>query len=201
MSLSADRHHIVHDAATLLADLGHTIVELDVDYGLVSLWNSTVRLLKGAYDDTESLPDQAHLEPRTRAVARLGRLLPSRTLERALESEVHIATAINHVFDNADVVLTPLSASAAPRLDDCPNHGALRSLRESNTSAWLVPWNVIGQPALTVPTGTDREGLPTAVHLAGRSNDEATLIGLAAQFETARPFPQWHAGLLRAPAH
>jgi amidase len=191
VSLSADGHRIVRDAVTLLADLGHTIVEVDIDYGPASLWNSTVRLLRGAHDDTESLRDRTHLEPRTRAVARLGRLLPARTLERALEREHHIATTINRVFDDADVVLTPLCESPAPRLDDCPNRGALRSLRKANTSAWLVPWNAVGQPALTVPTGTDADGLPTAIHLAGRPNDEATLLGLASQIETARPFPRW----------
>jgi amidase len=67
----------------------------------------------------------------------------------------------------------------------------VRSLWKANTSAWLVPWNVIGQPALTVPTGIDGDHLPTAIHLAGRPNDEATLLALAAQIETARPFPLW----------
>lgn len=187
VSLSAARRRTIQEAADLLAELGHTIVEVDIDYGLASLWNSTVRLLKGAHDDAASLPDQSHLEARTRALARLGRLLPARSLTRALEREQHIATSINQVFHVADVVLTPLCASPAPRLDECPTQGAVRSLRKANTSAWLVPWNVIGQPALTVPTGIDGDNLPTAIHLAGRPNDEATLLALAAQIQTARP--------------
>ena len=191
VSLSAERRRIVQDAATLLDDLGHTIVELDIDYSLAALWTSTIRLLKGAHDDIASLPDRDHLERRTRTVARLGRLAPARTLSRALEREHHIANSINQVFGSADVVLTPLCESPAPRLDQCPTHGALRSLRKCNTSAWLVPWNVIGQPALTVPTGIDGDNLPTAIHLAGRPNDEVTVIALAAQIEAARPFPRW----------
>jgi amidase len=95
------------------------------------------------------------------------------------------------VFDAADVVLTPLCASPAPRIDDCPSRGALRSLRASNTSAWLVPWNVTGQPAISVPIGLTDDGLPAAVQLVGRHDDEATLLGLAAQLEAARPFPRW----------
>jgi amidase len=191
VTLSAERRRVVEDAATLLGDLGHTIVRLDIDYGLASLWNSTVRLLAGAQDDTESLSDRDHLEPRTRAVARLGRLLPTRLVERAIERERVIATAINQAFDDVDVVLTPLCASPAPRLDECPSHGGLRSLGRCNTSAWLVPWNVIGQPALTVPMGFDGDDLPTAIQLAGRPDDEATLIALAAQIEAVRPVPRW----------
>lgn len=52
------------------------------------------------------------------------------------------------------------------------------------------PWNLIGQPAATVPTGFDKTGLPLSVHLAGRPNDELTLLSVAAQIETARPWSQ-----------
>jgi len=95
------------------------------------------------------------------------------------------------VFDAADVVLTPLCESPAPRIDTCPTRGAMRSLRAANTSAWLVPWNVTGQPAIAIPTGIDDDNLPTAIHLAGRADDEATILALAAQIEKARPFPRW----------
>jgi amidase len=191
VSLSPARRESIEDAADMLAALGHEIIEVDIDYGLASLWNSTVRLLKGAQDDTSSMPDRERLEARTRSVARLGRLLPARSLKRALERERRIAASINRVFDVADVVLTPLSESPAPCIDMCPTRGAMRSLRAANTSAWLVPWNVTGQPGLAVPTGIGDDNLPTAIHLAGRARDEATLLALAAQIEKARPFPRW----------
>lgn len=172
--------HIAHQ----LADLGHTMIEIDIDYPLAALWNSTVRLLRGASDDIRALPDTHRLEARTRANARIGRLFPARTLRRALDREDQIAITINCVMDDADIVLTPLCAAPAPRIDDCPRSGALRSLRHANTSAWLVPFNLTGQPAISVPTGTDI-GLPTAIQLVARPNDEATLLRLAAQLEAA----------------
>jgi amidase len=39
-----------------------------------------------------------------------------------------------------------------------------------------------------VPAGFDAAGLPLAVQLAGRPNDEATLLSLAAQIERERPW-------------
>lgn len=95
------------------------------------------------------------------------------------------------MFDTADIVLTPLGEAPAPNVDQCPARGAIRSLRAANTSAWLVPWNVTGHPAITIPTGFDDDDLPTAIQLAGRAGDEATLLALAAQIEKARPFPRW----------
>ena len=61
-----------------------------------------------------------------------------------------------------------------------------------------MPWNVIGQPAIAVPVGTDQHGLPTAVQLAGRAGDEATLLTLASEIEATLPFPKWAAPELRA---
>jgi amidase len=190
-TLSSTGRRAVDIAVTLLADLGHEILEVDLDYGLSSLWNSTVRLLKGAQEDVAAMPDRSRLEARTRSVARLGRCLPARSLAKALAREQRIAESVNTVFRSADVVLTPLCGSPAPRIDQCPKRGALRSLRASNTSAWLVPWNVIGQPAVTVPIGTDHDNLPTAIQLAGRARDETTLLALASQIEGANPFPRW----------
>lgn len=191
VSLSPTGRKSIEDTAELLASLGHQITEMDLDYGYASLWNATVRLLKGAQDDVASSPDRSRLEARTRTVARLAQLLPARTLRRAMQREESIAASINRAFDIADVIVTPLTASPAPRIEQCPRRGALRSLRASNTSAWLAPWNVIGQPALAVPTGEDEDGLPIAIHLAGRPGDEVALLSLAAQIEAARPERMW----------
>ena len=51
-------------------------------------------------------------------------------------------------------------------------------------------WNVTGQPAASVPAGFGSDGLPRAVQLVGRVNDEATLLSLAGQIEAARPWAQ-----------
>jgi amidase len=59
-------------------------------------------------------------------------------------------------------------------------------------SAWYpfaAVWNHTGQPAASIPAGWDEaSGLPRAVMLVGRPNDEPTLISLAAQIEAARPW-------------
>jgi amidase len=193
-SLSPGSRATVADAATLLSELGHQILAVDIAYGHAALWSSTVRLLKGVQDDVTSLPDRDALEARTRTVARFGQLLPARSLRRVLDREARLTTSLNRAFELADVVLAPACGSAAPRLDECPTTGALRSLRAANTSAWLVPWNMTGQPALSIPMGIDDDDLPTAVQLIGRPGAEATLLALAAQIEAAQPFRRWSPG-------
>jgi len=51
---------------------------------------------------------------------------------------------------------------------------------------YTMPFNVSGAPAIAMPAGFSRDGLPIGVQFVGRDCDEATLIRLAAQLERAR---------------
>ena len=51
---------------------------------------------------------------------------------------------------------------------------------------YTAPFNVTGQPAVSVPAGFGAAGLPLGVQLVGRANDEATLLSLAGQIEAER---------------
>jgi amidase len=53
---------------------------------------------------------------------------------------------------------------------------------------WTPVFNVTGQPAMSVPIGWAKEGLPIGMHFVGRFADEGTLFSLAGQLEQARPW-------------
>ena len=48
--------------------------------------------------------------------------------------------------------------------------------------------NITGQPAISLPLHAREDGLPIGVQLIGRPTGEATLLALATQLETARPW-------------
>jgi aspartyl-tRNA(Asn)/glutamyl-tRNA(Gln) amidotransferase subunit A len=50
------------------------------------------------------------------------------------------------------------------------------------------PFNWSGQPAITVPAGLSRAGLPVGLQIVGRRFEDALVLGAAAAFETARPW-------------
>jgi amidase len=54
---------------------------------------------------------------------------------------------------------------------------------------FTAPWNVTGQPALSVPSGLTDDGLPVAVQLVARPGEDALLLRLASKLETAL---RWH---------
>jgi len=53
---------------------------------------------------------------------------------------------------------------------------------------YTAPFNAAGSPAMSVPMGWSRDGLPIGVQFVARDADEALLLRVAAQVESARPW-------------
>jgi amidase len=54
---------------------------------------------------------------------------------------------------------------------------------------FTAPWNVTGQPALSVPSGRTADGVPLAVQLVARPGADALLLRVAAQLERVLDWP------------
>ena len=93
------------------------------------------------------------------------------------------------VFADHHVLLMPVMSQPAVPAGIMEGRGATVSyLWETGWVPFNVLWNSTGQPAASVPAGFSATGLPLAVQLVGRPNDEATLLSLSAQIEDARPW-------------
>jgi amidase len=188
--LSPQGRTAVDTTAELLRSLGHDVRERNPRYGQL-LPDMMPRYLAGVYDDAARTQEPERLERRTRKLARLGGRLRGRALARAIRREAKVAARIGAVFDEHDVLLTPVTAQPAPRADRWRGKGALATFDGGRSYVcYTAVWNYTGQPAAAVPAGFDDDGLPLAVQLVGRPNAETTLISLAAQLEAARPWSQ-----------
>ncbi|MEA2247839.1 MAG: amidase, partial [Solirubrobacteraceae bacterium] len=187
--LGAEQRRAVESTAEVLRSLGHEVFEREVEYPPSAFTNVLARYLRGIRDEASAVPERGLLEPRTRAMARLGALVPPLALARARAAESAVAARVQSVLSTADAVLMPGPSGPPFHIGALQGRGALWTL---NAAAAKVPWygvfNATGQPACSVPAGFDAKGLPLAVQLAGRPSDEATLLALAAQIEQARPW-------------
>jgi amidase len=171
--------------AERLRELGHEVVDVKPRYGML-LPVIMPRYLGGVARDADRLDRPEELEKRTRRMAGAGRKLSGRPLRRALERETEIARRINAVFDDIDLLVTPMIAKSVPKTDVSDGHGAFRTFNDAPPYvAWTAVWNYTGQPAAALPVGFDEDGLPQSVQLVAKPDDERTLIALAAQFERA----------------
>jgi amidase len=189
-SPDAEQRGAVDAAAELLRGLGHEVVERDPDYG-PSGPAFSARYLRGIHDEGRAMAHPERLSRRTRGFMRLGAAIVPPLLERARREETATAQRIGRLFEQADVLLTPMFTRRPIPIGTYEGRGALWSF--NGYSRWVpycAPFNHTGQPAASLPVGFTPDGFPLAVQLVGRPYDEATLLSLAAQIEQERPWAE-----------
>ena len=187
-TVSDEAKQAVTDAAELLRSLGHQVEPRDPDWGGIGDAISA-RFLKGVGETVEEVPHPERLERRTRQFGRLGKLLPEALYQRVMARRPAEQARVNAIFDSVDVLMMPVMGGTAPPVRRWEGRSALRTvIGMGRFYPYCVPWNHLGNPAMSVPAGFSPEGLPLAVQLIGRPGDEATLLSLAAQIEAERPW-------------
>lgn len=129
------------------------------------------------------------VEPFTRGLYEMAGGRTAAEFAVALEVVAALAREVAQQFDAFDVLLTPSMQCHVPELGWVDTTRPETMVNASAFAAFTSIFNATGQPAMSVPFGTDRNGLPVGVQFAARFGDEATLLRLAAQLETAAPWP------------
>jgi aspartyl-tRNA(Asn)/glutamyl-tRNA(Gln) amidotransferase subunit A len=84
------------------------------------------------------------------------------------------------------VLLTPTMPLPAFRAGQDLSEPGQRTWMDWSPFTW--PFNMTGQPAMTVPCGF-ADGVPVGLQIVGRPFDEATVLRVARAYEKARPWP------------
>lgn len=87
-------------------------------------------------------------------------------------------------YKQCDVLLTPATPSAAFAIGENEDDPLQMYLNDIFT----VTANLAGVPAISVPAGYDKDGLPLGLQLIGRSWDEETLFKVAQKIEDSAGF-------------
>jgi amidase len=180
-----------YEAATqLLIDLGHTVVDhvptfgADLEPAFEAVWAM----------EFASLPiepaDESKLRPLTRWIRERGRGLSGSEFYQALATLRLAARTEIEATQRYDAVLTPTLAQPPPlvgqiRNDDDP---AEDFEAQKRFTPFTAPYNMSGQPAVSVPLFWTEAGLPIGIQLIGRPCDEVTLLRISAQLEAAAPW-------------
>lgn len=187
--LSDDVRAALDEAAAVLRSLGHTVEERRIDMRARDVPVIMGLIFRAVRDLVQGVERPQRLERRTRAFARAGALVSDRTTERLLDAERSMVARLTAMFDDHDLLLTPVMSSPAVPAGVMEGRGAtVTYLWETGWVPFTILWNITGQPAASVPAGYSREGLPLAVQIVGRPHDERTVLGLAAELEAERPW-------------
>lgn len=101
-----------------------------------------------------------------------------------------MADAFHALFSDIDVAVTASSMDPACRIDD-PQAVEYTYGRQAR-----APFNVTGSPALSVPVGFSKSGLPLAMQLVGKPYSEAMIYRVAHAYEQATDWVTKHPAVL-----
>ena len=92
--------------------------------------------------------------------------------------------------DGFDLLLTPTVPEPPPMLGSFPqgDDGRGAGIRSSQIVAFTYPFNMSGQPAISLPLHANEEGLPIGVQLVAPLGHEDVLLRVATRLELAAPW-------------
>ncbi len=110
---------------------------------------------------------------------------------RALEARDQVRADFDAALARVDALLVPTVPVAAPRIGEERVRAGMEEESVRNALLRLNrPANFTGLPAISVPCGFTRAGLPVGLQIIGRAFDEATVLRIARAYEQAH---NWHA--------
>ncbi|MSO78951.1 MAG: amidase [Acidimicrobiia bacterium] len=196
----ADAVAAVQQTATLLEQLGHTVDRASIpaldDPGFGEAVGGTFPVFITRELDrwSEKLGREispSELEPWNAMQVEVGRTVTGSAYIQAIETAQTYARGVAQWWaDGHDVLITPMVAAPTPRLGelgpDASLETALPTLME--ITSFSMPFNITGQPAISLPLHWGDDGMPVGVQLVAAYGREDILIRLASQLETARPW-------------
>jgi aspartyl-tRNA(Asn)/glutamyl-tRNA(Gln) amidotransferase subunit A len=183
-------HQAVDTAATVLAGMGMTIVEVegpDPDGGAAT-WNTRWADVANCYRD---LWDDERPSAYIKRLLQIGRDLSGADHARGLEVHLEVQRDFRRALEAADVLLAPTSPYPAPRIADeqVAVEGGTLDVHYGGAVRMTMLANLAGLPALSIPVGFSSEGLPMGAQLIGRRFSESLVCGVGAAYQRET---DWH---------
>lgn len=184
--------------AQLCKGLGHAVepmawpaIAKDFTQAFLVLWSAgAAETVQGVAKALGRAPGPHDLEPFTLGMARSFAAQPAGAFDRALATLQTGVKAYLSLFQRYDVVLTPVLASAPPKLGwvrgDVPYDTLIERLTQYVGYTPIV--NVAGNTAMSMPLSWTDAGLPVGAHFAAAAGQERTLFELAFELEKAQPW-------------
>ena len=182
--LPADIARAVEDALAELRRLGLVLEDVAIPEWPAAADASLVLIrCQAAAEYRQILKERAaELIPQVRERLEAGLATPDYI--DAWRTGARFRAALGRLSQRLDLLALPGRDRVAPLMGEGGEHS--HRLSPKNFAA---PFNIAGVPALSVPCGFSREGLPIGLQLAGRHWEEGTLLAVAHAYQRAT---DWH---------
>ena len=186
----AESEAALASAAKVFEELGHTVEPVKIDPGARLKDSIMTLILAGIGSVPVEKPEL--MDPVVRYAWELGRKTSAHEYINTVAVMHNTARQIVQELDPYDVLLSPTLSRPAVKIGTLPSSTDKYMDELPEFVAYTFAFNATGQPAFSVPNGFNKAGLPIGLQIVGKPADEVTIIGLAQQFEEARPWKDKH---------
>ena len=104
--------------------------------------------------------------------------------KKAQQVRTLIKNEFNKAFEKYDVLIIPIAPNVAFKIGEKSNNPIELYMEDLCT----VPINVAGVPAISIPCGLNKEGMPIGMQIIGKHFDEETILNAAYTYEQKTKF-------------
>jgi len=185
-AVDAETLDALESACGVFRGMGHSVEPIALDPG--AMLGQYARIIVSASVSALNFPNLELLDPVVRGTYEWGAKISAADYIRAVTGMHNTSREIIHTLMPYDALIAPTLTRPAVRIGSLPSNAATGADEVYAWIAFTFPFNSTGQPAISIPNGFSKAGLPLALQIVGRPGDEAGIIALAAEFERARPW-------------
>jgi amidase len=184
-------------AAQLLAGLGHDVEPADIPAldngygdGMVAILMTALARDIARWSERLGHDISGELEPVNQGFAAMGATVTAVRYYEAVEGMQAWVRRVSAWWDDHDVLVVPTATDPPVELGRfAPTNPDPNSLAEmGRLTSFTAPFDVTGQPALSLPLWWNDDGLPIGVQFVAAYGREDVLLRVAAQLEAAQPW-------------
>lgn len=167
----------------VLTALGHRVEPIDVPFP--DPYDALVDLIAAGEAASTTPADEERCDPGRLAIVRYGRTVTGAAVARAEEVRMALRTTLRSVMDRYDLLAmatVPVEPFGVDAIGP-PWAAAPADLRWLAWSPATYPFNLTGQPALSLPAGLTSAGLPVGLQLVGPVGGDDLLLSAAGRVE------------------
>ena len=195
--MNEDVSTLIRNAIAVLEKLGASVEEVPVpvtgDYATVSgnviTWSEAAQVHAPW---TDQLGDYT---AGVRGKVLIGLATPSAQYHKAQLMRRLVQEELGDALKKYDVLVGPIMASPPGPIQTQPGSGGgtgAAAVRLASGRSFTRPYNITGQPAISVPCGFSPDGLPVGLQIAGALFDDATVLKVAHAYEQATGWHNMH---------
>ena len=171
-----------------ITSLGYRVknISLNATEKIERAW-TTIRLAEASEQHAKFQRKSSEYSEEVATMLKMGKKIPAVRYIQSCKFRSEMIKICNKIFSTVQIMIaptTPITAPSFAAIEDPKKSLEIRQLLLRN----VIPFNLIGFPALNIPLGLDKNNVPIGVQLIGKPNCEDQILSFANDIQNKKNY-------------